>query len=36
MAKPEGIAFLAGEDASYLTAATVFADGGIMQNSPGL
>lgn len=30
------VAFLAGEEASYLTATTVFADGGIMQSSPGL
>jgi glucose 1-dehydrogenase len=29
-------AFLAGDGASYLTATTVFADGGIMQSSPGL
>ena len=40
MAKPEEIAnlvaFLAGEGATYLTATTVFADGGIMQSSPGL
>ena len=40
MAKPEEIAsvvvFLAGEGASYLTATTVFADGGIMHGSPGL
>ncbi len=40
MAKPEEIgsvvAFLAGPGASYLTATTVFADGGIMQGSPGL
>jgi glucose 1-dehydrogenase len=40
MAKPEEIAcvvaFLAGEGASYLTATTVFVDGGIMHNSPGL
>jgi len=40
LAKPEEIgsvvAFLAGGDASYLTATTVFADGGIMQSSPGL
>ena len=40
MAKPEEIgnvvAFLAGEHASYLTATTVFADGGIMHSSPGL
>jgi glucose 1-dehydrogenase len=40
MARPEEIAglvaFLAGEGASYMTATTVFADGGIMQSSPGL
>jgi glucose 1-dehydrogenase len=40
MAKPEEIgsvvAFLAGPGASYVTATTVFADGGIMQSSPGL
>jgi len=40
MAKPEEIAsvvaFLAGEGASYLTASTIFADGGIMHSSPGL
>jgi glucose 1-dehydrogenase len=40
MAKPEEIgsvvAFLAGAGASYLTATTIFADGGIMQSSPGL
>ncbi len=40
MAKPEEIArvvaFLAGEGASYMTATTVFADGGIMHQSPGL
>jgi glucose 1-dehydrogenase len=30
------VAFLAGEGASYMTATTVFADGGIMQCSPGL
>jgi glucose 1-dehydrogenase len=30
------VAFLAGEGASYLTATTIFADGGIMQSSPGL
>jgi glucose 1-dehydrogenase len=40
MAKPEEIgnvvAFLAGDHASYLTATTVFADGGIMHSSPGL
>jgi glucose 1-dehydrogenase len=40
MAKPEEIAsvvaFLAGEGASYITATTVFADGGIMHSSPGL
>jgi glucose 1-dehydrogenase len=40
MARPEEIgsvvAFLAGPGASYLTATTVFADGGIMHSSPGL
>src|SRR3954469_15236790 len=40
MAQPSEIgsvvAFLAGEGASYLTATTIFADGGIMQSSPGL
>jgi glucose 1-dehydrogenase len=40
MAKPEEVAsvvaFLAGEGASYLTATTIFADGGIMHSSPGL
>jgi len=40
MAEPEEIgavvAFLASEGASYLTATTVFADGGIMHSSPGL
>lgn len=40
LAKPEEIAnmvtFLAGNRASYLTATTIFADGGIMQSSPGL
>ena len=40
MAEPEEIAcvvaFLADEGASYLTATTVFADGGIMHSSPGL
>jgi glucose 1-dehydrogenase len=30
------VAFLAGDTASYLTATTVFADGGLMQSSPGL
>lgn len=30
------VAFLAGDGASYVTATTVFADGGIMQSSPGL
>ena len=40
VAMPEEIAslvgFLASEGASYITATTVFADGGIMQGSPGL
>ncbi len=40
MANPEEIAsvvvFLAGDGASYLTATTIFADGGIMQSSVGL
>jgi glucose 1-dehydrogenase len=40
MAKPEEIArivaFLAGDGASYMTATTVLADGGMMQQSPGL
>ena len=40
MAEPHEIgsvvAFLAGDGASYLTATTVFADGGIMHSSPGL
>ncbi|WP_028049326.1 glucose 1-dehydrogenase [Cellulomonas sp. URHD0024] len=40
MAEPEEIAslvaFLAGDGATYLTATTVFADGGIMHSSPGL
>jgi glucose 1-dehydrogenase len=40
MAAPEEIAsvvaFLAGEGASYIAATTIFADGGIMQSSPGL
>ena len=30
------VAFLAGDGASYLTATTVFVDGGIMRSSPGL
>jgi glucose 1-dehydrogenase len=40
MADPAEIAnvvvFLAGDGASYLTATTIFADGGIMQSSVGL
>jgi glucose 1-dehydrogenase len=40
MAQPEEIgsvvAFLAGAGAGYITATTIFADGGIMQSSPGL
>ena len=40
MAQPEEIAsvvaLLAGGGASYVTATTVFADGGLMQSSPGL
>src|SRR5215813_3172356 len=40
MAGPEEIAsvvaFLAGDGASYITATTIFADGGIMHSSPGL
>jgi glucose 1-dehydrogenase len=40
MARPEEIAsvvgFLAGDGATYLTATTIFADGGIMQSSVGL
>ena len=40
MAKPEEIAsvvaFLVGNGASYMTATTVFADGGIMQIGLGL
>ena len=40
MAQPDEIgsvvAFLAGDGASYVTATTIFADGGIMQSSPGL
>jgi glucose 1-dehydrogenase len=30
------VAFLAGDGAGYITATTIFADGGIMQSSPGL
>ncbi|MGI8436690.1 MAG: glucose 1-dehydrogenase [Chthoniobacterales bacterium] len=40
MAKPEEVAkvvaFLASDAASYVTATTIFTDGGIMQGSPGL
>jgi NAD(P)-dependent dehydrogenase (short-subunit alcohol dehydrogenase family) len=40
VAQPEEIAsivaFLTGDGARYMTATTVFADGGIMQSSPGL
>jgi glucose 1-dehydrogenase len=40
MARPDEIAavvaFLAGDGASYITATTIFADGGMMQSSPGL
>ncbi len=40
MARPEEIAavvaFLAGDGASYMTATTVFTDGGLMHQSPGL
>jgi len=40
MARPEEIAsivgFVAGDGANYLTATTIFADGGIMQGSVGL
>jgi len=40
VAKPEEIgdvvAFLADDEAGYITATTVFTDGGLMQTSPGL
>lgn len=40
MAKPEeiasAVAFLAGDGASYMTATSVFVDGGLMHSSPGL
>lgn len=40
MARPEEIAslvaFLASDGATYIAATTIFADGGIMQSSPGL
>jgi glucose 1-dehydrogenase len=40
MARPEElasvVAFLAGDGASYLTATTIIADGGLMHGSPGL
>ena len=40
MAQPEEIgsvvAFRAGNGTSYVTATTIFADGGIMRSSPGL
>ena len=40
MAKPEEIAsvvaFLASDQSSYMTSTTIFVDGGMMQQSPGL
>jgi glucose 1-dehydrogenase len=36
VADPKALAILAGDGASYITATTIFTDGGIMQSSPGL